>query len=99
MFGEYLSITEALSVVFTGIVVVFLALLILIVFLYLMGGIFSALEKRKPAAPAPAAAPAAPAAQNGLSNDVVAAISTAVAIALEEEGNSAPFEIKSIKKV
>ena len=47
MFGDTLSIGEALSVVFTGTVVVFLALAILIVFLYAMGAIFESMSKKK----------------------------------------------------
>ena len=111
MFGDTLSIGEALSVVFTGIVVVFLALAILIVFLYAMGAIFESMSKKKTTTPstpvndAPAA-PAAPSKQitqaavssNGLSNEVVAAITAAISCVWSEEGNTVPFVIKSIKK-
>ena len=110
MFGDTLSIGEALSVVFTGTVVVFLALAILIVFLYAMGAIFESMSKKKktttPSTPvndAPAAAPSkqitqAAVSSNGLSNEVVAAITAAISCVWSEEGNTVPFVIKSIKK-
>jgi len=47
MFNDVLSAGEAVSVVFTGIVVVFLALLLLIGFIYLMGAFFTAKGKKK----------------------------------------------------
>ena len=109
MFGDTLSIGEALSVVFTGTVVVFLALAILIVFLYAMGAIFESMSKKKTTTPstpvnvAPAAAPSkqitqAAVSSNGLSNEVVAAITAAISCVWSEEGNTVPFVIKSIKK-
>lgn len=103
MFEEYLTIGQAVSVVFTGIVVVFLALLILIGFLYAMGAVFKSINKKNaangssgataPAKPAPAAA-----SQNGVSKDVVAAITAAITCIWAEEGNNSPFVIKSIEK-
>lgn len=103
---------QILSVVFTGIAVVFMALLILIVVVTIMGKIFESINNSKknnqPApevkkAPVVAAKPAVvqtPAvSEDGLTDEVVAAISAAISCVMASEGEVKPFAIKSIKRV
>lgn len=101
---------QTLSVVFTGMTVVFLALIILIFVIWLMGKIMAASQNKKkqnaaetiavttPAAPAPVQAVAVES-ENGLTDDVVAAIAAAITCVMSAEGNQVPFAIKSIKRV
>lgn len=92
-----------LSVVLTGLTVVFVALILLIAFVWLMGKIFEAIGKsksekvEKKAAPEKSIAPAqdsapAPVVEDGISDEVVAVIAAAVA------SMSGGFAVKSIKK-
>lgn len=95
-------ILDALNVILTGMVIVFLALIALIAIIKIMGIIISKSESRKQtpqAAPAkaPVAPPvAAPVVENGISNETVAAISAAVAVSMQDAPSG--YEIKSIKK-
>ncbi len=93
------------AVVFTGLSVVFLALIILILFVWLMGKFFTAIENRKkPAAvaetpsPAPvkAAAPVKPTSVNN-DDEVIAVISAAIAAMGQAEGKT--YKLKSVKAV
>lgn len=99
MEGSYVFI-----VVVTGLVVVFLGLVLLILFVWLMGKIFGQINKakdnkKKAAAPASektevkAAAPAAPVVEDGISDEVVAVITAAVAAVM-----GTGCTVKSVKK-
>lgn len=110
MLAEEMTSSYVAAVVITGLVVVFSALLILVALLYLMGAIFH--RKKKPAdaakpastaKPSPAAgatiikaSDAAVVEQNGLSEEIVAAISAAVAMISESSGKK--LLIKSISR-
>ena len=100
---------EMLSVVVTGLVVVFLALIILIIVVSLVGKLFTAKKttapkdeppkvQSQPAAKPVVKAAAVPQVENSISDEVVAAISAAVACVMSEEGEAKPFVIKSIKR-
>ncbi|MGN1305666.1 MAG: OadG family transporter subunit [Oscillospiraceae bacterium] len=92
------------AVVLTGLIVVFLCLVVLIAFVWLMGKIFESINsskgkkkddgKKTEAAPVKAAQPAAPAMdiEEGISDEIVAVIAAAVA---SMSGN---FAIKSVRK-
>lgn len=95
------------STVLTGIVVVFLVLVLLIVFLELMGRFFSRSEKKKsPTEDKPAELPIITpgnarfekASENitGNENDIIAVISAAVAAIGESEGKT--YTVKNIRK-
>lgn len=99
MEGSYVFI-----VVVTGLVVVFLGLVLLILFVWLMGKIFSQINKakdnkKKAVVPASektevkAAAPAAPVVEDGISDEVVAVITAAVAAVM-----GTGCTVKSVKK-
>ena len=100
--------TEAWAVVLTGIVVVFVALILLIIVVWAFSKIFDKTPKKAPApkkaAPAaPKAAPqvavAAPAADGEDMDEIAAAITAALAVILAEEGAGKSFVVKSIKRV
>lgn len=102
------SILDSLNVMLTGLVVVFIALIILIVIVSLIGRSFARANAQKKAQPAeesaPAvAAPAAPAAGVSAAADsveeeeVVAAITAAIACMMTENGVTRPFRVKSIR--
>lgn len=92
------------TVVFTGLVVVFLGLIILIVCVKIMEQIFKLIDKAKasPKAPAPekqpeaakisAPAASAPEIEDGISDEIVAVIAAAVA------SMSGGYALKSVKK-
>ena len=100
MEGSYVFIVVA-----TGMVVVFIGLIILIAFVWLMGKLFdylkaskdnkekAAVKTEKTAAPAPVAAPTVPEVEDGISDEVVAVIAAAVAAMT---GSSCT--VKSIKR-
>lgn len=97
-----------LSVMVTGIAVVFLVLVILIVIVSIMGKIFESIDNSKknktskelPVKPAAPAAPVVTEDSDGLTDDVVAAITAAISVVLSSEGEeNKPFVIKSIKRV
>lgn len=93
------------AVVFTGLSVVFLALIILILFVWIMGKFFTAIENRKnsiaPAelktAPVKASAAVKPAAVNNSDDEVIAVISAAIAALGQAEGKN--YKLKSVKPV
>lgn len=99
MEGSYVA-----AVVLTGLIVVFIALVILIAFVWVMGKIFDAFKGNKdkkndggkkteaPAAKAPQAAAPAMKIEDGISDEIVAVIAAAVA---SMSGN---FVIKSVRK-
>lgn len=97
------------SVVLSGLCIVFIALVLLIVFVLLMDKVFKALgeakkqnstpalDEKKSGEPAKiAAAPTAPAVEGGISDEVIAVISAAVAAMSAESG--VKLGIKSIKR-
>lgn len=90
------------TVVLVGLVVVFAVLLILVAFCSITGKIFSSTgkdNKKKadvaPAAPAKSAAAPAPVVEDGIEDEVVAAISAAIACIM---GEGVPFTVKSISR-
>ncbi|MGN0614010.1 MAG: OadG family protein [Porcipelethomonas sp.] len=93
------------AVVITGLAVVFLALILLIVFVWLMGKIFtigknkksnSPQQKPAPAAPAKPAAPAAAKTVTAEDDDeIIAVISAAVAAMGQAEGKT--YKVKSVR--
>lgn len=103
--------TEAGGVVFTGLVVVFIALIILIFFVWLFGKIIASIESgitggkppqesqavRTPSAPV---APAAPklVVEDGIGDEVVAVISAAVASVLDGDAPSGGYAVTSITR-
>lgn len=105
--SEPLTGSETGAVVITGIVVVFVILLILVGLCSLMSYLVNRKKKSppvkkeevpapKPPAPAAAAkAPAAPVVESGISGEVVAAISAAVACML---GPDQKFAVRSVKR-
>lgn len=97
--------TKVWAVVITGLVVVFLALVLLIIFVSLFGKVFSGMENKNkkkatdtPAVnvtkPAPVPAPAAVSAEDD--NEVIAVISAAVAMMAAKDGKN--YAVKSIKR-
>ncbi|WP_195282580.1 OadG family protein [Harryflintia acetispora] len=85
-----MDIAYALSVIFTGISIVFLVLIALILVMVVMGKVLGGTGKKKddapsapvknaPAAPAPKAAPPQMAVQSGTPEEVVSVISAAIA--------------------
>lgn len=95
-----------IAITITGMVVVFIGLILLIIAISIMGAIMKATNKKtdkpskttpkppvKPIVPAKPAAP--PVVQAGISGETVAAISAAVACAMDTDQ---PVAIKSIRK-
>lgn len=100
-----MEMSYVIAVVITGLVVVFLGLVLLIAFISAIGAIFKKIDQKKAAAKAaeaaekPAEAPKAavqPAAvSNSDSDEVIAVISAAVAMMSAADGTS--YRIKSVK--
>ncbi len=108
---------DTAALVISGLLVVFAALCVIILFIWIMGKIMNAVNKKsekaepavksekKPAAPAPVpaaakvSAPAAALAEDGISDEVVVAISAAISAMMLSQGNHKPFAIRSIKRV
>lgn len=100
-----MEMSYVIAVVITGLVVVFLGLVLLIAFISAIGAIFKKIDRKKAAAKAaeaaekPAEAPKAavqPAAvSNSDSDEVIAVISAAVAMMSAADGTS--YRIKSVK--
>ena len=98
--------TKVWGTVITGLVVVFLALVLLILFVSLFGYIFQSIEKMKQQkkAAVPKAAPAAPVkpapqiqvAKADDDDDVIAVISAAVAMMSAQDGKN--YAVKSIRR-
>ena len=90
------------EVVIPGLLITFIALIILIFAVWVMGRIFSAKKKtdkpapQAPAAPAAKAAAPAPVVASGISGETVAAISSAVACYMEESAPGVSYAIRSI---
>lgn len=110
MFDYFASIdwTQTWSTVLVGVSVVFAVLLILVAICWVMGKIFSTIGKNggnktekksetKPAvkAAAPAVKAAAPVVEDGITDEVVAAISAAIACMM---GEGKAFAVKSIRR-
>lgn len=97
-----MEMSYVIAVVITGLVVVFLGLVLLIAFITLVGKIFEKIDKSKAAkkseetapVPAPSAAPAVQAAA-GDSDEIIAVISAAVAMMSAADGK--PYRIRSVK--
>ncbi len=95
---------QAVATFFTGMVVVFAALIVLIIILWAFGKIMENIGKsRENKKEEPQSPPASPklvevVSDDGLSDEVVAAIAGAVSAILGEEGNHSGFVIKSIKR-
>ena len=103
--------SETWATVLTGFVIVFLALILLIIIFWAFGKVMDNLTKKsKPAAPA--AATAAPIslipdvpkmavefAADGVSDDVIAAITGAISAILAEEGDGKTYVVRSVKRV
>lgn len=109
MFDYFANIdwTQTWSVVLVGLVVVFAVLLILVAICWAMGKIFSAVTggknggaqagKKSEAAPVPAVKKeaASPIVEEGISDEIVAAISAAVACMM---GSGKSFTLKSVRR-
>lgn len=100
--GMQMSLPYVFAVVITGLVVVFLGLVLLIAFISLIGWFFKTMNKNKEtakAADAPVPKAAAPAAvkqvQSADDDEVIAVISAAVAMMSAADGTS--YRIKSVK--
>ena len=103
------------ATVLTGFVVVFLALVILVFLFWAFGRIMDNINganrpepAERPAEPVPPAPPKAPAASaprvvefaaDGVSDDVIAAITAAVSAILAEEGDGKSYVVRSVKRV
>lgn len=109
---EKMDGTQIAAMTIVGLAVVFSALLILVIFLYLSGGIFksagkqkkSAPEKAAPAKPAPAAKPAAvrqppkaPAPAAADDSEVIAVIMAAIAAMGAADGKQ--YKLHSVRQV
>lgn len=106
---EKLSGIEITSMTVVGLGVVFGALLILVCFLYLSGGIFKRMGAQKKNAPAAPAAPAkvkaapvkaiaaAPAASTGDEDEIIAVITAAIAAMSAADGKA--YRLHSVKPV
>lgn len=99
-----MELSYVFAVVITGLVVVFLGLVLLIAFISLIGAFFKKADKNKKAAkteksvaaPAPKTAPAAvKPVQASDDDEVIAVISAAVAMMSETDGTS--YMIKSVR--
>ncbi len=89
------------TVVLTGLVVVFLGLILLIAAITIMGKVFESIRSsKKDAKPAPAAKPAkpvpAPVSSSADDDEVIAVIAAAVAAMAEADGTV--YAIKSVKR-
>ena len=95
-----------MAVVLTGMVVVFVALILLVLIIYLFGKLMDSLLHRevpkaeKPPKPAPVPKPqVVEVASQGLSDEVIAAITGAISAILAEEGDGKSYVVRSIKRV
>lgn len=102
---------EAWGTVFTGLIIVFVALIALVLIVWIFGKVSSSAnaktKEQKPApvpqkavpvpAPAPAAVPAAPASDD--MDEIAAVITAALAMVLAQEDSGKSYVVKSIKRV
>lgn len=101
------------SVVFTGLVVVFAILILLVLLCTLMGKAFESKDKRKSLKDSNSQSSTSSVnsktnvqggtavvkmVQDGISEEVVAAITAAVSVIMSEDGIKRPFAVKSIKR-
>lgn len=103
--------TTAWGTVFTGLVVVFIALGLLILLVWGMSKIMESAGNKPKAAPAPKPAPKAPVAPvspkaapvvtagENMDDEVAAAITAALAVILAEEGSGKSYVVRSIRRV
>ena len=103
--------TTPWGTVFTGLVVVFIALSLLILLVWGMGKIMESAGNKPKAAPAPKPAPKAPVAPvspkaapvvtagENMDDEVAAAITAALAVILAEEGSGKSYVVRSIRRV
>ncbi|MGI5958369.1 MAG: OadG family protein [Massiliimalia sp.] len=100
---------EMLGVVVTGLATVFIALILLIIVVTLVGKFFESRNNTKKNNPVKAEVKTAetkpvvkanvvPQVENGISDEVVAAITAAIACMMSDGGEAKPFAIKSIKR-
>lgn len=101
------------SVVITGLIVVFLSLIILVVAVSIIGKIFSTIDKRKlsPKTNVQSTVDVNESTKKDSTKlvldvlpeddsiEVISAITAAIAVVMESEGNNKPFVIKSVKRV
>lgn len=102
-----MEMSYVIAVVITGLVVVFLGLVLLIAFISAVGAIFKKIDRKKaeakakagvkPAEAPKAAAPAAVPAASSDDDEVIAIISAAVAMMSAADGTS--YRVKSVKPV
>lgn len=99
-----MNMSYVIAVVITGLVVVFLGLVLLIAFITAIGAIFKKIDEKKAAAQAaqaaekPAEAPKAavqPVSSSSDDDEVIAVISAAVAMMAAADGTS--YRVKSVK--
>lgn len=104
--------TFILTVVLTGLLVVFIALILLVVIVQLFGKLMvvlndAATTRKQREAVAPKASPTPPAVpapqvvevvSDGLSGDIVAAITGAISAILAEEGTGKTYVVRSIQR-
>lgn len=100
------NLTFSFGVTLLGMITVFLGLVILIVFITVLGKITSRAEKKKtitapaavekPAEPAPAEPISQPQAAEGISPEVIAAITAAVAMVWQGETG---FTVRHVKRI
>ena len=96
---------QVLAIVFTGLTIVFIALVILIIFVSIMGNLLNA-KKDKPSEPDKkqdsdakknTKSLPAPVVEDGISDEIIAVISAAVA-AMSDSSTGSSFVIRGIKK-
>lgn len=97
-----------MALVLTGLVVVFVALILLILIIYLFGKIMDSLqhrsdapqkEEKKPVTKSAPKPQVVEVAAEGLSDEVIAAITGAISAILAEEGDGKSYVVRSIKRV
>lgn len=87
-----------------GFVFVFLGIALLIAIIYLVGFVMTKVNARRSAKketerPVPPAAPSAPVVEEGISPEMVAAITAALAVYMEEERARCDFVVRRIRRV
>lgn len=97
-----------MAVVLTGMVVVFVALILLVLIIFLFGKIMDGLqhrggtpkkEEKKPVTKSAPKPQVVEVAAEGLSDEVIAAITGAISAILAEEGDGKSYVVRSIKRV
>lgn len=103
------SWADTFNVAITGIAVVFIALIVLILVVWVVGKIFESIDAKKngnsagngKSEVAVVSAPkvAGPLVEDGLTDEVVAAITAAIACVMTENGAVKPFRVKTIQRI